>query len=470
MITTPRSDVVPSAGTHWRLFLSAASVLGLLHAAVLAYLFFEPHAIEAYAFEPDANPDLTGPYVPNDELTRARLIGMRLPEEGMRDLVRYRGLAPESIALGPDGWIYTGLCDAGLDGPPGEPGHCRLEGETLGWVVRFDPRKRPFHIEPFVQTGGRPLGLAFDGRGRLYIADALRGLLRVESNLSGPTAPTPLEEVRAPFHAAIQVATCNRNEDRPDPFPDYTDSVAIGLNGTVWFTCPSQRYPLSEVRKEGLESRPTGRVARYVPCDAPDPRRCSKQIVADQLMFANGIAYQKKENALLVAEWGRYCITRLLLDANGQVIERKTFFDNTPGYPDNITVADDGTIWVGLVIRRNPVVDRLRPHPFLENALARLPDSLIHFTRHAFVIGLDSAGKLQHNLQDTTGLFNQATGAYPIGDALYVTSNTEPALACIEQPGKPRQPDPCLPAFAKANAAVEKPVEDVAAATPEPAP
>jgi sugar lactone lactonase YvrE len=431
MTTRATSEISASPPTHWQLFLSAASVLGLLHAALLGYLFLEPHAIEAYAFEPDANPDLTGPYVPNDELTRARLISMRLREAGARDLVRYQGIAPESLARGPDGWLYTGLCDAVLGGRPGEPAHCRFEGETMGWVVRFDPRV-PDRIERYVPTGGRPLGLAFDDWGRLYIADAMRGLLRVESNRAGAKAGTPAGEAA---HVAVQVATCNRDEERPDPFPDYADSVTIGPDGTVWFTCPSQRYGLSDVRKEGLESRPTGRVVRYEPCDAPDPRRCPKQIAADGLMFANGIAHLRTENALLVAEWGRYRITRLALDANSQVTGRSVFFDNTPGYPDNISVGDDGTIWVGLVIRRNPVVDRLRPHPFLENALARLPDSLIHFTRHAFVIGLDgSSGKLKHNLQDTSGLFNQATGAYPFGNALYVTTNTEPALACIDRP------------------------------------
>jgi sugar lactone lactonase YvrE len=310
-------------------------------------------------------------------------------------------------------------------------------------VVRFDSRT-PYHIERYVQTGGRPLGLKFDRWGRLYIADAMRGLLRIESNLAGAKAGTPADEVNAPFHAAVQVATCNRDDEHPDPFPNYADSVDIDPDDTVWFTCPSQRYPLSEVRKEGLESRPTGRVVRYVPCDAPDPRQCPKQIVADELMFANGIAYLKAEKALLVAEWGRYRITRLALDANGKVSGSSVFFDNTPGYPDNITVGDDGTIWVGLVIRRNPVVDRLRPHPFLENALARLPDSLIHFTRHAFVIGLDPSGKLKHNLQDTSGLFNQATGAYPFGDALYVTTNTEPSLACIDHFGTPA-PKPATP-------------------------
>ena len=81
--------------------------------------------------------------------------------------------------------------------------------------------------------------------------------------------------------------------------------------------------------------------------------------------------------------------------------------------------------------------------PFFVDVLARLPASLIHFTRQAWVLGLNDQGQVIHNLQDTTGLFSQATGAYPIGDAIYVTSNTEPALLCLPHPQATT--DPCRP-------------------------
>jgi hypothetical protein len=88
------------------------------------------------------------------------------------------------------------------------------------------------------------------------------------------------------------------------------------------------------------------------------------------------------------------------------------------------------------VIQRVPVVDRLHPYPFLEKALARLPGG-IELPPHAFVVAFDADGKLVQNLQDTSGLFDQVTGAYPHEGALYLGSNNAGAIACIPKPAAP---------------------------------
>jgi hypothetical protein len=243
----------------------------------------------------------------------------------------------------------------------------------------------------------------------------------------------------------VPVATCSRGDAELDRLPYYADSVAIGPDGSVWFTCPSQRWPLSEIRNEIFESRPTGRVLRYEPCDDADPLRCPKEIVADDLFFANGIAVIENGRALLVNEWTGFRITRLELDEKHHVRSRSVFFDNTPGYPDNLTVDEEGTVWVGLTLRREELVDRFRPYPFLVRALSRLPASLIKLERYAWVIGIDETGELAFNLQDSSGFFDQATGAYPVGDALYIGSYTETSLACIRRPGSKLEDDPCDP-------------------------
>jgi sugar lactone lactonase YvrE len=391
-----------------------------------------------------AIPELSGPYVPNDAITRGRLVATRWIERGNFERVRYQGVGPETVAVGPDGLLYTGLCDAGLGGTLTEPPACRVDGEAQGWIVRIE-RKAHQLVVPYVQTGGRPLGLAFDDAGKLYIADGRRGLLRVESNLSVSTHARPVDEVQAAMHTVVPVATCSRDDADPDPLPHYADSVAIGPDGSVWFTCPSQRWPLAEIRNEIMESRPTGRILRYEPCDDPDPLRCPKEVVADDLLFANGIAVIEDGRALLVNEWTGFKITRLELDDESRVRSRRIFFDNTPGYPDNLTVDRDGTVWVGLSLRRQEIVDRFRPYPFLMTALSRLPASLIKLERYAWVIGIDSTGDLAFNLQDSSGFFDQATGVYPVGDALYIGSYTERSLACIPRPGSKLDYDPCDP-------------------------
>jgi hypothetical protein len=99
---------------------------------------------------------------------------------------------------------------------------------------------------------------------------------------------------------------------------------------------------------------------------------------------------------------------------------------------------------VGLVILRLPIVDRFHPHSFLKAVLARLPGSA-QVSRHAFAIGLDERGRLRRNLQDATGLLDQVTGVYPVGNALYFASNTAEAIGCIARPEAALTLDPCAP-------------------------
>jgi len=430
----------------WRVYLGTLGLLALAQALVFGWLFFAPPKVYPYAWQPLAMPELSGPYAPNDAITRGRLLPTRWVEYGRFERIRYQGVGPETVAIGPDGALYTGLCDGQTGGTSVEPPLCRNDGKLQGWIVRIDPRI-PNSAEPFVRTGGRPLGLAFDAQGRLYVADAQRGLLRVESAPTDPSQDLRSAAQRAWSRSVVPVATCSRNDAAPDPQPHYADSVAVAPDGSVWFTCPSQRWPLGEIRNEVIESQPTGRVLRYHPCDDPQPLRCRKSLEVEDLLFANGIAVIDGGRALLVNEWTGFRITRLDLDTSGRVSGRSTFFANTPGYPDNLTVDSDGIVWVGLSLTRQPLVERFRNYPFLLTALSRLPPSFTVQRRYAWVIGIDSHGRLAHNLQDATGFFDQATGAYPVGDALYIGSYSQTALACIRHP-RARSgdgPDPCDP-------------------------
>src|SRR5260370_41780007 len=89
---------------------------------ILMYLLFWPVPIDPVVWRPATNPRMA----PNGGLSGIRT----LPDVGP---------GPESIAIGPDGRLYTGLQD--------------------GRVVRL--LANGGGVETFVQTGGRPLGLQF---------------------------------------------------------------------------------------------------------------------------------------------------------------------------------------------------------------------------------------------------------------------------------------------------------------------
>jgi hypothetical protein len=385
--------------------IAVSRLLAALAAALLLYLLLWPVRIVPRAWDPKPNPDLTGPYVPNDGLASAAFISVH--SDG------HHGVGPETIAVGPDGWLYTGLCDAQPVDPPyiEDPALCDLNAPRAGQIVRIHPQTRA--VQPYASTGGRPLGLAFDGAGRLYVADAYEGLLRIEQ--------------RGDHRAVVRVASCV-DRGHPGAHPLYTDSLYIARDGAVWFTCPSQRFGLEDIRSDGLETQRTGRLLRY------DPRTGEKTVKLDQLAFANGVTMPPSERFVLVNEWYGYRITRLWLSGpkQGKV---DTFVENTPGYPDNI-VADGDRFWVGMVIRRMPLIDALHSRPFWMRMIARIPERLQpQPQRYAFLVAYDASGRLVQNLQDGSGHLSQVTGAYRAGDSLYLGSNSDEYVTRIRVPG-----------------------------------
>ena len=191
--------------------------LALLSLA-LAYLLFWPVPIDPVVWQPATIP----PIAPND-----RLSGIRsLPDVGP---------GPESVAVGPDGCLYTGLQD--------------------GRVVRMLADGSA--AETFVQTGGRPLGMKFDAGGNLIVADAFRGLLSV----------SPERKV------AVLADTVNGERML------FPNDIAIAGDGTVWFSDASRRFDQHHWMLDFLEGQPTGRLLRY------DPRTSRVEVVLDRLMF-----------------------------------------------------------------------------------------------------------------------------------------------------------------------------------------
>lgn len=79
--------------------------------------------------------------------------------------------APGSIRRAPDGMLYVASGDTPLNMIPTAP--------RTGQVMRFDPRARQPIPRTFASGLGMPNGLAIDSHGTVYVADGVRGLLRL---------------------------------------------------------------------------------------------------------------------------------------------------------------------------------------------------------------------------------------------------------------------------------------------------
>lgn len=257
------------------------------------------------------------------------------------------GHNPEDVALDAEGKIYAGFED--------------------GRIMVLQPDGTQPRL--FADTGGRPLGLIFDRDGNLIVADAIKGLLSV--NKAGEIKLLAAEADGARFGCL--------------------NDLDIGADGTIYFTEASHKFPMAQHVNDLLEHQPNGRLL------ALDPQSQKPRTLLRDLYFANGVAVSPDQEFVLVAETGKYRVRRVWLKDSRTDI----FIDNLPGFPDGISSNGKDKFWLALVTRRQPLVDRMLPYPFVRKMVVRLPKFLQPGPqRYSFVLGLDAAGRVTDNLQN----------------------------------------------------------------------
>ena len=351
-------------------------IAGAVVAAAAVYLLAWPVPVEPVAWSAPESAGYGGAHARNERLAHLQLVKLT-PEIG-----------PEHIAFGPDGKLYTAMLS--------------------GAVLRMNADGSS--IETLANTGGRPLGLDFDANGRLIIADALLGLLSLETD------------------GSVRVLT---NSVGGDPIR-YADAVMVAADGRMVFTDASQRM---SPQKYGtfdaalfdiIEQSCTGRVLEF------DPAAGSTRIVATGLCFPNGVALTADEQSLIVAETGTYRVLKIdrgsnAIDAGKAVRDRSAgvavLLDNLPGFPDNVTRGADGRFWTGFTKPRSAAIDGMSGKPWLRALTLRLPRTLWPVpAAYGHVIAFDENGQVLLDLQDPTGKLPETSGATERDGVLYVQS------------------------------------------------
>jgi sugar lactone lactonase YvrE len=310
----------------------------LIVALGLAYLLFAPVPITPAAWTPPAAPTLTGQYAQNTRLSPVQKLSLG------------DGHKPEDVALDADGKIYAGFED--------------------GRIIVLQPNGTQPRV--FADTHGRPLGLIFDHSGNLIIADAIKGLLSVSKS------------------GEVKVLAVDADGEK---FGCLND-LDVGADGTIYFTEASHKFPMSQFTNELLEHQGNGRLLAF------DPGTQKPRTLLGHLHFANGVAVSPDQSFVLVVETGKYQVRRFWLKGP-QMGHDDVFIDNLPGFPDGISSNGKDKFWLALVTQRQPIFDRLLPHPFFRKVIARLPKFLQPAPkRYSFVLGLDQQGKVIENLQN----------------------------------------------------------------------
>lgn len=352
-----------------------------------AYLGLWPVPIHAVSWEAPPAPGHTGAYATNRKLSEHRII----PLGGE--------VGPEHVVVGSDGKLYTAVAS--------------------GRILRMNPDGS--EQEVFAATGGRPLGLAFDPRNNLIVADANRGILSI---------------------SADRKVTLLTNTAEREPIR-FANAVAVARNGRVYFSDSSARFAptqwggtMAAAMLDVIEQSCTGRVLEY------DPRTTATRIVAHRLCFANGVVLSSDEKSLYVAETGRYRVWKIDVTADKLDITNgppgtHVALDNLPGYPDNLMRGQDDKIWLGLAGQRNDL-DALAGRPFMRELALRIPRILWPMPKpYGHVLAFLEDGKIVDDLQDPAGASPTTTGATETTDRLYIHNVDGTGLGWIARPAVP---------------------------------
>lgn len=318
-----------------------------------------------------------------------------LPEFGPAELtlVPVPGGEPEDVVVDAEGNLWTGALD--------------------GSVVRLSPDGTS--PEVVANTGGRPLGLAFAGDGRLLVADSPRGLLAVDTTTG---------------HVETLVDSINGRR------LIFCSNVTETADSAVYFTESTSAFTVDDYLGAILEARARGALHRR------DPDGTVTTLV-DGLHFANGLTPTADGSALVFAETqGRQLSKYWLTGPKAGTVTPLTV--NLPAMPDNLSTGADGRIWCAMVTPANSLADRLAAGPpGLRKALWRLPSRLQPKPKAVvWVVAFDpDSGKAVAGMRTTHPRFSMVTGLVETGGRLWMGSIGSPHLGWIAlQPVHRRAP------------------------------
>jgi len=194
---------------------------------------------------------------------------------------------PEGVAWNPvDGRVYAG-------GEGGEFYAVTLDGD----------------VTQVGSSGGSMLGVAVDGRGRVYACDAGKGEIARWDPVTGEVAPYA------------------RGVEGDDM--DCPNVASFGPDGSLYVTC------------SGEDDRPE--IVRVAP-GGGDAERWTTSLPR----YPNGALVTPDGDALIVVEAKAQRLVRVPIQADGSAGEPSTVAELPDTDPDGVALAADGSLWVTL--------------------------------------------------------------------------------------------------------------------------
>lgn len=307
-------------------------------------------ALKPVAWTPPAKPTFKGKLALNKQLQGVQKI----------DLQGWYG--PEDILVDSSGNIYCGV-------------HKGKRDFSDGKILKISPTGK---VEVWYHAGAWVAGLHFDKVGNLIALSHKEGLISI-----------------SPSKKVTRLATQDA-QGRKFLIPNGLD---IDSQGKIYFSNTSHQAPYSigYGKKLILEMKPQGALYCY------NPHSQQVTTLIDGTYFGNGVVLSKDEDFLLMTETSKYRILRHWLKGK-KAGSTEVFMDNLPGFPNGISIRNDGSFWVGFTTKRNDALDKIHHKKGMKKFVYALPSFLQPKpVKFGMVMHVSAKGEILHTLFDPSG-------------------------------------------------------------------
>ena len=316
----------------------------------LAFVWMNACKLDPLAWDAPTKPAFDGKYGLNQDLKSVEPIS----------LAGWYGA--EDMVFDEEGNLYTGV-------------HKGEDDFSDGKILKISPSGK---VEVFYHAGSWVAGLHFDKNKNLIALSHKEGLISI----------SPSAEVR--------ILADRDGQGRPFLIPNGLD---IASDGKIYFsnTSSESAYDIKYGRKLILEMRPQGGLYQY------NPQTGKVKTLIDGTYFGNGVVLSRDESFLLMTETTKYRVLRYgLKGANRGKTE--IFMENLPGFPNGISIREDGSFWLGFTTRRNDALDNIHHKKGMKKFLYGLPAFLQpKADRFGMVMHVSEQGEVLNTMFDPDG-------------------------------------------------------------------
>lgn len=321
-------------------------------------IFFQACALHPKAWTPAAKPDFAGTTALNEKLTTAETMSLQ------------GWYGPEDIVFDQAGNLYCGV-------------HRKADDFSDGCILKITPAGK---IEVFYEAGSWVAGLHFDAANNLIALSHKQGLISISPDK--------------------KVTILANKDEKGQPFL-IPNGLDIASDGKIYFSNTSEfsPYTIQYGRKVILEIKPIGGLYCY------DPALKTVKTLVEGACFGNGVVLSKDESHLLLVETSKYRVQRYWLTGE-KAGQTALFMDNLPGFPNGISIREDGSYWLGFTTKRSDALDKIHPKPGMKKLVYGLPAFLQpKADKFGMLMHVSAKGDILQAFFDTKGAVMPEAGA-----------------------------------------------------------